>query len=260
MAAAGIATILILTALPPAAAAPCEPTQSPANATAPGLLGTWRYVAGAAQLPQHLLELLLIDHGHLRVEPGAGGQELLVTQHVAAGGRCLSSNSTYFQLPDGGGTVLAKHANTQQTVGMLLNLSSEDILLIQHQLQKERTYSALYLYARNQTVSKAQREEFAQHAQRLGLSEGEIVYAPWRQSKLVQCTASLECPWLQDEAHGAATASRPLMACSRPGFGSWAPPEVLVGRTIPSITILGKSHPSLATDHQISHIKKETDT
>lgn len=50
----------------------------------PQLLGTWRYVAGAAQLPQHLLELLLIDHGHLRVEPSAGGQELLVTQHVAA--------------------------------------------------------------------------------------------------------------------------------------------------------------------------------
>eukprot|EP00075_Anas_platyrhynchos_P037619 XP_027326872.1 uncharacterized protein LOC101790661 isoform X1 [Anas platyrhynchos] len=193
MAAAGITAILILTALPPAAAAPCEPTQSPANATAPGLLGTWRYVAGAAQLPQHLLELLLIDHGHLRVEPGAGGQELLVTQHVAAGGRCLSNNSTYFQLPDGGGTVLVKHAltpqrrrcslkaKTQQTVGTLLNLSSEDILLIQYQLQKERTYSALYLYARNQTVSKAQRDEFTQHAQRLGLSEGEIVYAPWRQ-------------------------------------------------------------------------------
>lgn len=37
-------------------------------------------------------------------------------------------------------------AKTQQTVGTLLNLSSEDILLIQHQLQKERTYSALYLY------------------------------------------------------------------------------------------------------------------
>ncbi|XP_066836929.1 uncharacterized protein [Anser cygnoides] len=181
MAPAGIAAILLLTVLLPAAAAPCEPTQSPANATAPGLLGTWRYVAGAAQLPQHLLELLLIDHGHLRVEPGAGGQELLVTQHVAAGGRCLSSNSTYFHLPDGGGTALVKHAKTQQTVGTLLNLSSEDVLLIQHQLQRERTYSALYLYARNQTVSKAQRDEFAQHAQRLGLSEGQIVYAPWRQ-------------------------------------------------------------------------------
>ncbi|XP_035197858.1 uncharacterized protein LOC118175602 [Oxyura jamaicensis] len=183
MARAGIAAVLVLTALLPAAAAPCEPAQpqSPANVTAPGLLGTWWYVAGAAQLPQHLLELLLIDHGHLRVEPGAGGQELLVTQHVAAGGRCLSSNSSYFHLPDGGGTALVKHATTQQTMGTLLNLSSEDVLLIQHQLQKERTYSALYLYARNQTVSEAQRDEFARHAQRLGLSEGEIVYAPWRQ-------------------------------------------------------------------------------
>lgn len=37
-------------------------------------------------------------------------------------------------------------AKTQQTVGTLLNLSSEDVLLIQHQLQRERTYSALYLY------------------------------------------------------------------------------------------------------------------
>lgn len=36
-------------------------------------------------------------------------------------------------------------------------------------------------------------------------------------------TTSLECLWLQDEAHGAAAASQPLMACSRPGFGSWAP-------------------------------------
>lgn len=36
-------------------------------------------------------------------------------------------------------------------------------------------------------------------------------------------TTSLECLWLQDEAHGAATASQPLMVCSRPGFRSWAP-------------------------------------
>ncbi|POI21208.1 hypothetical protein CIB84_015045 [Bambusicola thoracicus] len=50
--------------------------------TSPKPLGMWQFVAGAAQLPQHLLELLLIDHGHLHVQPG-GRQELLITQHVA---------------------------------------------------------------------------------------------------------------------------------------------------------------------------------
>lgn len=107
MAPPGGSAVLILTALLSAAAAPHKPTAlpSPANTTVPwvrrgrvrggGLegnphhpaplpqpLGMWHFVAGAAQLPQHLLELLLIDHGHLHVQPG-GGQELLITQHVA---------------------------------------------------------------------------------------------------------------------------------------------------------------------------------
>lgn len=63
---------------------PCGPQGSHCPVPlSPQLLGTWLYVAGAAQLPQHLLEMLLIDHGHLHVEPGAGEQELRVTQHVA---------------------------------------------------------------------------------------------------------------------------------------------------------------------------------
>ncbi|XP_010179699.1 PREDICTED: alpha-1-acid glycoprotein-like, partial [Mesitornis unicolor] len=139
------------------------------------LLGTWLYVAGAAQFPQHLLEMLLIDHGHLHVESSTG-EELLI---FFLGDQCLTNNSTYFEIVPGN-TTLVKHAKTHQTVGMLMNLSSEDVLLIQHQLQRERTYLGLYLYARNLSVSAADQEEFEHHAECLGLSKEEIVYAPWR--------------------------------------------------------------------------------
>ncbi|XP_010002499.1 PREDICTED: alpha-1-acid glycoprotein 1-like [Chaetura pelagica] len=143
------------------------------------LLGTWLYVAGAAQFPQHLLEMLLIDHGYLHVEPHVGEQELLLTQHVAIGDQCLTNNSTYLEVL-AGNTTLVKQAKTRQTMGTLMNLSSEDILLIQFQLQRERTYLGLYLYARNQSVSPAQQEEFEGQVQCLGLSKKEIVYAPWK--------------------------------------------------------------------------------
>lgn len=49
----------------------------------PQLLGTWLYVAGAAQFPPHRVEMLLIDHAYLRLEPGASGQELLISHYVA---------------------------------------------------------------------------------------------------------------------------------------------------------------------------------
>ncbi|OXB69159.1 hypothetical protein ASZ78_009635 [Callipepla squamata] len=114
--------------------------------TSQKLQGMWLYVAGAAQLPQHLLELLLIDHGLLRVEPGSGG-ELLITQRVAVADRCLSNNSTSIHLGTNG-TALLKHA-------------------------------------RNRTVSSTQRDELVRHAESLGLSQGDVVYAPWR--KVHQC-------------------------------------------------------------------------
>ncbi|XP_074017493.1 alpha-1-acid glycoprotein 8-like [Numenius arquata] len=179
MARVGVAAVLGLAALLlPTAPSPCPPPR-PSNTTASKLLGTWLYVAGAAQLPQHLLEMLLIDHGHLLVEPGAGEQELLITQSVAVGDQCLTNNSTYFEIA-AGNTTLVKHAKTHQTVGTLMNLSSEDVLLIQYQLQRERTYLGLYLYARNLSTSTAHQEEMELHAKHLGLGKGEIVYAPWK--------------------------------------------------------------------------------
>ncbi|XP_040505213.1 alpha-1-acid glycoprotein [Gallus gallus] len=180
MAPPGGSAVLILTALLSAAAAPHKPTAlpSPANTTVPWPLGMWHFVAGAAQLPQHLLDLLLIDHGHLHVQPG-GGQELLITQHVAVGDRCLSNNSTSIHL-GANGTALLRHAQTQHILGTATKLGSEDTLLIQHHVQREETYSALYLYARNRTVSSEQQDELGRRAERLGLSRGAAVYAPWR--------------------------------------------------------------------------------
>ncbi|XP_063209293.1 alpha-1-acid glycoprotein 8-like [Chroicocephalus ridibundus] len=180
MASAGVVTAVLGLAalLLPTAAIPC-PAPRPANTTASKLLGTWLYVAGAAQLPQHLLEMLLIDHGHLHVEPGTGEQELRVTQRVAVGDQCLTNNSTYFEITAGNAT-LVKHAKTHQTLGTLVNLSSEDVLLIQHELQRERTYLGLYLYARNLSAGTARREELEHHGRRLGLGEEEMVFAPWK--------------------------------------------------------------------------------
>ncbi|XP_065593232.1 alpha-1-acid glycoprotein 1-like [Cyrtonyx montezumae] len=206
MALDGISTILLLTALLPASAAPHRPTPPPipANVTTPWLQGLWLYVAGAAQLPQHLLELLLIDHGLLHVEPGSGG-ELLVTQHVAVADRCLSNNSTSILL-GANGTALLRHAKTQHTLGTVTNLGSEDALLIQHQVQRERTYSALYLYARNRTASSARRDELVRHAESLGLSQGDVVYAPWRK-ELCQLE---EKDRAEDTKDGGAQSTAPL--------------------------------------------------
>ncbi|KAM6337256.1 alpha-1-acid glycoprotein 1-like [Alca torda] len=180
MASAGVATAVLGLAvlLLPTAATP-RPAPRPTDTTASKLLGTWLYVAGAAQLPQHLLEMLLIDHGHLHVEPGAGERELHVTQRVAVGDQCLTNNSTYFEIAAGNAT-LVKLAKTHQTVGTLVNLSSEDVLLIQHELQRGRTYLGLYLYARNLSAGTAHREELEHHARRLGLGEEEMVFAPWK--------------------------------------------------------------------------------
>ncbi|KAM6316028.1 alpha-1-acid glycoprotein-like [Podargus strigoides] len=208
MATAGTVTILILTALLPTATLPCGHPQRPDNTTASKLLGTWLYMAGAAQFSQHLLELLLMDHGHLLVEPGASERELLLTQHVAVGGQCLTNNSTYLEIAMGNAT-LVKHAKTHQTVGMLMNFSSEDILLIQYQLQRERTYLGLYLYARNLSVSTAHREELEHHTECLGLSTEEIVYAPWK-TELCQMKETKKGNPTDTEPTAAATASPAL--------------------------------------------------
>ncbi|KAM9217894.1 uncharacterized protein RG961_010372 [Leptosomus discolor] len=211
MAAAQVTAILSLTALLPTAAFPCGAPR-PDNTTASKLLGTWLYVAGAAQFPQHLLEMLLIDHGHLYVEPHE--EKLLITQHMAVGDQCLTNNSTYFESAAGNAT-LVKHAKTQQTVGMVMNLSSEDVLLIQYKPQRERTYLGLYLYARNLSVSTAHREEFEHHAKGLGLSEKGIIYAPWK-TELCQVKETKKGNSPCTEPTATATASPPL-GTPRPG-------------------------------------------
>ncbi|XP_009862531.1 PREDICTED: alpha-1-acid glycoprotein 1-like [Apaloderma vittatum] len=171
---AGVAAILGLAVLLPVATTfPCGAPHSD-NTTTSKLLGMWLYVAGAAQFPQHILEMLLIDHGHLDVEPHASEQEVLVTQRMALGDQCLTNNSTYFEIV-AGNTTLVKDAPKGWGTP-----APGDVLLIQYELQRERTYLGLYLYARNLSVSTAQRDEFELHAKRLGLSQEEIVYAPWR--------------------------------------------------------------------------------
>ncbi|KAM4647820.1 alpha-1-acid glycoprotein 8-like isoform 1-T1 [Amazona ochrocephala] len=211
------AAILILTSLLPAAAIRCGALR-PDNSTAAKLLGTWLYMAGAAQLPRHLLEMLLIDHGYLHVEPGASEQELPITQSVAMGDQCLTNNSTYMEIT-AGNTTLVKEAKTQQTVGTVMDLSSEDALLIQHRLQRERTYLGLYLYARNLSVSRAQREEFETQAKCLGLSEEGIVYAPWRRERCrMEEVERGTSPWMEPSA--AVTASPPLGTHTLQGTGN----------------------------------------
>ncbi|KAM4760847.1 alpha-1-acid glycoprotein-like [Cyanocitta cristata] len=175
---AGLVVILSLTALLPTDAVPCG-AQRPDNSMASKLLGTWLYVAGAAQFPPHRVEMLLIDHAYLHMEPSASGQELLITHYVAVGDQCFTNNLTYLEIT-GSNTTLVKHAKTQKTEGMLMNLSSENLLLIQYQMQRERTYLGQYLYARNLSISTADREEFEHHVECLGLRAEQIVYAPWK--------------------------------------------------------------------------------
>ncbi|KAL9827018.1 alpha-1-acid glycoprotein-like [Geothlypis trichas] len=208
-----LAAILALAALLPADALPCG-AQRPDSATASKLPGTWLYVAGAAQFPQHQVEMLLIDHALLRLEPGPGGQELLISHFVAVGDQCFTNNLTYLEVTAGNAT-LVKNAMTQQTEGMLMNMSSENLLLIQYQMQRERTYLGQYLYARNLSISTADREEFEQHAECLGLRAEQIVYAPWK-TDVCQVKAAEGSSSPHPEPVAAATAS-PAPDTPRPG-------------------------------------------
>ncbi|KAM4889650.1 uncharacterized protein FYW23_010812, partial [Sylvia borin] len=167
--------ILGLAVLLPMDAVPCR-AQCPDNSTAFKLLGTWLYVAGAAQFPQHRMEMLLIDHAYLRLDPGASRQELLISHYVAI---CFTNNLTYLEVTVGYAT-LVKHAKTQNTEGMLMNVSSENLLLVQYQMQRERMYLGQYHYARNWRISTAEQEEFQYHAECLGLRAEQIMFAPWR--------------------------------------------------------------------------------
>nr|XP_005490686.1 uncharacterized protein LOC102064193 [Zonotrichia albicollis] len=178
------------------------------------LPGTWLYVAGAAQFPQHQVEMLLIDHALLRLEPGPGGQELLISHFVAVGDQCYTHNLTYLEVTAGNAS-LVKNAVTQQTEGMLMNTSSENLLLIQYQMQRERTYLGQYLYARNLSLSTAEREEFEQHAGCLGLRAEQIVYAPWK-TEVCQVKAAEGSSSPHPEPGAAATAS-PAPGTPRPG-------------------------------------------
>ncbi|XP_067397724.1 alpha-1-acid glycoprotein 1-like isoform X2 [Emydura macquarii macquarii] len=195
MALACIATFLSLAQLLGAMPLHCEllPPQIPDNTTASKLLGKWFYIAGASQLHFHLLEMVLIDNGYLDVNPTE--QELLINQHITVGDKCLSNNSTYLEVSINNATLI-KYAKNQRTVGKLMNSSSEDIFLIQYQVHKEKNYTGLYFYARNQNTSKAQLQEFRDHAKCLGLNEEEIVYAPW-QKELCQMEETKQLPKLQ---------------------------------------------------------------
>ncbi|XP_015499986.1 alpha-1-acid glycoprotein-like [Parus major] len=204
MAWAGTALLLSLAALLPADAAPCG-AQRPDSSTASELLGTWLYLAGAAQFPQHQVEMLLIDHAFLRLEPGASGQQLLISHYVAVGDQCFTNNLTYLEVSVGNAT-LVKDAKTQRTEGMLMNMSSENLLLIQYQMQKDRTYLGQYLYARNLSISTADREEFERHVECLGLRAEQIVFAPWK-TEVCQVKAEGSSSSPQAEPVAAVTAS-----------------------------------------------------
>ncbi|RMB93475.1 hypothetical protein DUI87_30172 [Hirundo rustica rustica] len=167
MGTAGLLVILGLAALLPTDAVPCG-AQRPDSSTASKLLGTWLYVAGAAQFPPHRVEMLLIDHAYLRLEPGASGQELLISHYVAVGNQCFTNNLTYLEVIAGNAT-LVKHA-------------------------------------RNPRISRAEREEFEQHAECLGLRGEQIVYAPWK-TEVCQVKEAEGGNSLQPEPVAAVTAS-----------------------------------------------------
>ncbi|XP_019396203.1 PREDICTED: alpha-1-acid glycoprotein 1-like isoform X1 [Crocodylus porosus] len=167
--------------------------QIPDNTTGSKLLGKWFYVAGASQFPLHWLEMTLIDNGYLQVDPNEQGQELLINQHVSAMDECLTNNSTYFEVTVDN-AILIKNVQNRRTMGKLMNSSSEDILLIQFEMQKEKNYTGLYLYARNQPPSKVHLNELRDHAECLGLSEEKIVYAPWKKVKFSSGIPKSHCP------------------------------------------------------------------
>ncbi|XP_009317756.1 PREDICTED: alpha-1-acid glycoprotein 1 [Pygoscelis adeliae] len=175
-----LASLALLLGLPlalaaePPSCAPLVPVTFD-NATIPGLLGHWIYIAGASRYPPHLEELKAVKYAAFSFSPGSHEDELNVTEIMRLNETCVVKNTSKILVFWHNSTLA--HVDDQVASTAKLIQSDKDLLILKH---LNTNFPGLSLSARNLSVSTAHREEFEHHAKCLGLSKEEMVYAPWK--------------------------------------------------------------------------------
>ncbi|KAM6117547.1 alpha-1-acid glycoprotein-like [Phoenicopterus ruber ruber] len=141
------------------------------NATIPGLLGQWIYIAGASRYPPHLAELRAVKHAVFTFSPGSHEDELNVTEIIRLNETCVVKNTGKILIFWHNSTLM--HVDDQVVSTAKLIQSDKDLLIMKH---PNASFPSLTFSARTPNVSKEHMEEFKAHLHCLGLSEEEVFY------------------------------------------------------------------------------------
>ncbi|KAF1447822.1 Alpha-1-acid glycoprotein, partial [Spheniscus demersus] len=141
------------------------------NATIPGLLGQWIYIAGASRYPPHLEELKAVKHAAFSFSPGSHEDELNVTEIMRLNETCVVKNTSKILVFWHNSTLA--HVDDQVASTAKLIQSDKDLLILKH---LNTSFPTLSLSARMPNVSKELLEDFKAHLRCLGFTEEEIFF------------------------------------------------------------------------------------
>ncbi|XP_054076856.1 alpha-1-acid glycoprotein 1-like [Rissa tridactyla] len=171
-----LAALALLLGLPLALAADppgCAPllTVTLDNATVPGLLGQWIYIAGASRYEPHLAELRAVKHAVFSFSPGSHEDELNVTEIMRLNETCVVRNTSKILIFWHNSTLA--HVDDQIFSTAKLIQNDKDLLIMKH---LNPSSPGLSLSARTPNVTKEQMEEFKAHLHCLGLTEEDVFF------------------------------------------------------------------------------------
>ncbi|NXA30051.1 A1AG protein, partial [Ibidorhyncha struthersii] len=141
------------------------------NATIPGLLGQWIYIAGASRYQPHLAELKAVKHAAFSFSPGSHDDELNVTETMRLNETCVVKNSSKIHIFWHNSTLM--HVDGQVVSTAELIQSNKELLIMKH-LNTDSL--SLTLSARTPNMSKEHLEEFKAHLHCLGFTDEEVFF------------------------------------------------------------------------------------
>ncbi|NXN71494.1 A1AG2 protein, partial [Himantopus himantopus] len=141
------------------------------NATIPGLLGQWIYIAGASRYQPHLAELKAVKHAAFSFSPGSHDDELNVTEIMRLNETCVVKNSSKIHIFWHNSTLM--HVDGQVASTAELIQSDKELLIMKH---LNTDSPSLSLSARTPNVSKEHMEEFKAHLHCLGFTDEEVFF------------------------------------------------------------------------------------
>ncbi|NWH52008.1 A1AG protein, partial [Fregata magnificens] len=142
------------------------------EATIPGLLGQWIYIAGASRYPPHVEEIKAVKHAAFSLSPSSHEDELNVTEIMRVNETCVVKNNGKIYVFWHNSTLL--YVDDQMTSNWAeLIQSDKDLLIMKH---LNANFVGLSLSARTPNVSKEHLEEFKAHLHCLGFTDEEAFF------------------------------------------------------------------------------------